>query len=368
MLYPAITRILRRLASTRLTLLWMLLLAIGATLSYDNPADTSIWVLIVPMLLLAINLIAAIISNPRINRRGGLLLFHIGLLGIVLLAAVGRLTHMDGRVEIVEGTAFSNEALSDVHSGPLHGGALDEVRFVQGPYTVEYRSQMMRGLTHSYVAIPDGQGGWSEAVVGDDRPLVLEGYRFYTTFNKGFAPILSWLDENGQVIETGAIHMPSYPLFDFKQSNSWTPQGGEEIKFWLQLETGLTAAEAWVLDGRRATGTLVVNVNGNRTELLPGESVKMAGGALRYERLSTWMGYKLFYDPTLYWMFATAMVSVAGLGVHFWRKLATEPLALDGTDDSENNRLVKDSMTASRRTTSHSATMTNSAAAQRRLM
>jgi len=346
---PAVTGILRRLASTKLTLLWMLLLAIGAALSYDNPADTSIWVLVVPMLLLAINLIAAIISNPRINRRGGLLVFHLGLLSIVVLAAIGRLSHMEGRVEIITGNAFSTQALSDVRSGPLHRGALDEVSFVQGPYTVEYRANMMRGLTHSYVAIPDGQGEWREAVVGDDRPLVLEGFRFYTTFNKGFAPILSWIGDNGQPIETGAVHMPSYPLFDFKQSNSWTPQGGEEIKFWLQLETGLTAEEAWVLDGRQASGTLVVNVGGKRTELLPGQSVRMPGGTLRYERLTTWMGYKLFYDPTLQWMFLTAFMTVAGLGAHFWRKLATEPLGLDKVQrNTSNNRPVQDSAPASR--------------------
>ncbi len=314
----------------------MLLLAVGAALSYDNPVDTSIWVLIVPMLLLAINLVAAIISNPRINRRGGLLVFHIGLLSIVLLAAIGRLTYMEGQVEIISGSELSRDLLSEVRSGPLHNGAFDDVRFVQGPYTVEYRPQMMRGLTHSYVAIPDGQGGWREAVVGDDRPLVLEGYRFYTTFNKGFAPILSWLDEDGQVIETGAVHMPSYPLFDFKQSNNWTPQGGDEIKFWLQLETGLKVEEAWVLDGRRASGTLVVNVAGNRTELLPGQSVKMAGGSLRYERLTTWMGYKLFYDPTLQWLFMAAFITITGLGVHFWRKISAEPLGLNDVPGHKN--------------------------------
>ncbi len=326
----------------------MLLLAIGAALSYDNPADTSIWVLVVPMLLLAINLIAAIISNPRINRRGGLLVFHLGLLGIVLLAAIGRLSHMEGRVEIVTGSEFTRESLSDVRSGPLHNGALDQVRFVQGPFTVEYRARMMRGLTHSYVAVPDSEGGWRELVVGDDRPLVLEGYRFYTTFNKGFAPILSWIADDGRPVETGAVHMPSYPLFDFKQSNSWTPQEGEEIKFWLQLETGLTDKEAWVLDGRNATGTLVVNVAGERTELLPGQSVKMPGGTLRYEQLSTWMGYKLFYDPTLQWMFLTAFMTVVGLGIHFWRKLATEPLGLDDKQQTKRRKIAQDSTAVSR--------------------
>lgn len=349
---PAVNGLLRRLASTRLTLLWMLLLAIGAALSYDNPADTSIWVLVVPMLLLAINLIAAIISNARINRRGGLLVFHLGLLGIVVLAAIGRLTHMEGQIEIVTGTEFSREALNDVRHGPLNSGdSLDQIRFVQGPYTVEYRAQMMRGLTHSYVAVPDSTGGWREHVVGDDRPLVIDDHRFYTTFNKGFAPILSWNGDDGGA-ETGAIHMPSYPLFDFKQSNSWTPAGGEEIKFWLQLETGLTADAAWVLDGRKSTGTLVVNVAGKRTELQPGQSVRMAGGTLKYERLTTWMGYKLFYDPTLHWMFVTAIMAVFGLGAHFWRKLAVEPLKLDEVERG-NGRRGKDATVATRTLRAH---------------
>jgi len=299
------------------------------------------------MLLLAVNLISAIISNPRINRRGGLLVFHLGLLSIVVLAAIGRLTHMDGRVEIIAGAEFSPELVTDVHSGPLHSGALADVKFVQGPFTVEYRAQMMRGLTHSQVALPDNEGGWREAVVGDDRPLLIEGYRFYTTFNKGFAPILSWTSHDGRVSETGAVHMPSYPLFDFKQSNSWTPQGGDEIKFWLQLETGLTAEEAWVLDGRRATGTLVVNVSDERTELLPGQSVKMASGTLRYERLTTWMGYKLFYDPTLQWMFLAAFITIAGLSAHLWRKLAAEPLGLDDALRHEKTH-AKGSVPASR--------------------
>ncbi len=91
-------RFLRYLSSTKFTLLGMGLLAVGAALSYDNPVDTPVWVLVVPMAILAVNLLAAIVSNARINRRGGLLVFHISLLGIVLLAAVGRLTHMEAHI------------------------------------------------------------------------------------------------------------------------------------------------------------------------------------------------------------------------------------------------------------------------------
>ncbi len=311
--------VLRPLASLRLTLVGMVLLAIGAGLSYGNPMDMPVWVLVVPMALLALNLLSAIISNPRIHRRGGLLVFHLGLLGVVILTAIGFLTRFEAHVELLQGMAFSPDGVFDQHKGPWHNGDLDQVHFVQGPYTVDYAAHMVRGHTRSRIQVPDGKGGWESKVIGDDRPLVEHGYRFYTSFNKGFAPILTWIPDGGEAV-TGSVHMPSYPLFEFKQDNSWTPPGGHQIKFWLRLKTGMTEKAAWVLDGSRTKGVLVVNTAAERKELKPGDSVKIPGGTLRYDRLTTWMGYKIFYDPTLHWLFATAIIGVLGLFSHFWRK------------------------------------------------
>ncbi len=42
----------------------MALLAVGAGLSYGNPMGAPIWVLVVPMAFLALNLLAAICTNP----------------------------------------------------------------------------------------------------------------------------------------------------------------------------------------------------------------------------------------------------------------------------------------------------------------
>ncbi len=330
----------RYLASTKFTLLGMGLLGLGAALSYDNPVATPAWVLVVPLALLALNLLAAIISNSRINRRGGLLIFHLALLGIVLLAAVGRLTHMEAHIEMVEGSAFSADELLDVRRGPWHSGRLDKVRFIQGPYTVEYAPGMVRGPTRSQVLVPDGKGGWAQRVVGDDKPLLLEGYRFYTTFNKGFAALLTWMPDGGTPV-TGTVHMPPYPLFDFRQANRWTPPGGEEIKFWLQLETGLTADESWTLDPRKARALLVLRSAGQRVELRPGGTTRLAGGRLRYEGLSNWMGYKLFYDPTLQWLFITAVLGVLGLALHFWSKFATHPLPQNSRSLSQDLRMAR---------------------------
>lgn len=323
-------RWLRRLASPRLTLLGMAMLAVGAGLSYDNPAEVSAWVLIVPLLFLAVNLLAAIITQPGINRRPGLLMFHLGLLSICILVAIGRLTHFESRVEVTQGSAFDPRTMQEISQGPWHPGELDAVRFVQQNYSVEYRPGLVRGKTRSHVLIPDGRGGWENVVVGDDTPLILDGYRFYTTFNKGFAAVLTWIPPQGRPV-TGTIHMPSYPLFDYKQANSWVPPGSEtEIKFWLRLETGYDLESEWLLDGNQSEGVLVVNDGDRRVELQPGQGVGLPGGYLRYEALSTWMGYKIFYDPTLKWLFIAAMLTVFGLSLHYWSKFRHRPLAESG--------------------------------------
>ena len=326
---------LRRLASTRLTLLGMVLLAIGAGLSYGNPADVSAWVLIVPLLFLALNLLSAIITQPGINRRPGLLLFHLGLLSICILVAVGRLTYFEARVEVNQNSAFDLRAMQDVRQGPWHSGELDKVQFVQRGYTVEYRAGLVRGATRSHLLIPDGRGGWSPEVVGDDTPLIMEGYRIYTTFNKGFAAVLTWISEQGEAM-TGTINMPSYPLFEYKQANSWVPPGSkDEIKFWLRLDTGYDLKADWMLDVAKTHGVLVVNNGEERVELQPGQGIDLPGGYLRYEALSTWMGYKIFYDPTLRWLFIAAMMTVFGLCLHYWNKFKHQPLTQTGKQSVE---------------------------------
>jgi cytochrome c biogenesis protein len=315
----------RLLASLKVTLIGMGLLGLGSIFMYGNPVDVSMWVLVVPLALLGINLSAAIVSNPNIHQQPGLLVFHLCLLGTVILAGIGRLTHLDAHLEITQGQMFSPELLLEVRKGPWHSGDLDKVAFVQGHYTVDYAAGLRRGQTHSEVLIPTAEGVPRVQDVGDDRPLVLHRYRFYTTHNKGFSPVLTWIPQEGKPI-TGRINMPSYPLFEYKQDNRWVPPGtDEEIKFWLQLDTGMTLDEAWVLDGRNSSGILVVTTGDRRVELLPGEEVQLAHGRLRYESLTTWMGYRVFYDPTIQWLFFVTVLGVIGLGHYFWVRINLKP-------------------------------------------
>lgn len=318
--------LLRRIASLKFTLAGMVLLGIGAGYSYGNPMHVPVWVLVVPLGLLAINLMAAIATNQRINQQPGLLVFHLSLLSIVILAGIGRLTHLNAHLELLRGAAFNPDKLLEIRAGPLHSGALDQVHFIQGPYTVQYAPGVRRGVTNSHVKYQDDARQWIDKVIGDDRPLVLKGYRFYTTHNKGFSPILSWIPDDGGKVQTGAVNMPSYPLFDYKQDNQWTTPSGQQVKLWLQLNSGLTEDAAWVLDGSKATAVLVVtSANDERRELTLGESMHLQGGVLRYDALSTWMGYRVFYDPTIQWLFFVAVTGVLGLAQYFWRKMNLQP-------------------------------------------
>jgi hypothetical protein len=310
----AARQLLAPLASNRLTMAGFALLALGILLSY-NDAEASSAAMVAPLALLTVNLAAAMVLRPAL-RRGGLGVFHAALLAIALLAGWGRLTHMDGRVEVTEGTPLDPLAIEVTRSGAWHGHAWRTLDFMQGEWQVDYAPRVWRTHTRSQVWLP---GERAPHVVGDDTPLVLEGYRFYTTSNKGFAPILSW-QAPGQEPVLGSVHMPSYPTQDWNQENRWTAPDGRVYRFWLRVEQAVPEDRPWTLSSQATPTLLVVEVDGQRHELKPGASVPVAGAMLKYERLSGWMGYRIFYDPTLLPLLFASLFGVAGLAWHLWKR------------------------------------------------
>jgi cytochrome c biogenesis protein len=70
---------------------------------------------------------------------------------------------------------------------------------------------------------------------------------------------------------------------------------------------------------------ILVRVDGAEAEMQPGESVRLAGGTLRYVGLRTWMGYRVTYDQTSTWLLAAALVAVAALLWHYVAKFRRRP-------------------------------------------
>jgi hypothetical protein len=312
----------RLLASPRLTIAGFILLAAGV-LASQWLVSASVWLIAGPLFLLALNLSAALWQLPRLRHRG-LGVFHFCLLGCLLLLAVGRLTHFDGRLPVVDGQEFDPAAVETVARGPWHADGYLHLAFKQGPFTVNYAPGVRRERTTSLVAL--GQEGalrWQE--IGDDTPLKLDGYRFYTTSNKGFAPILTW-SRPGQTPVTGAVMLPSYPANDWQQAHKWAAPRGPEWQFWLRPALAVDETIPWTLDPRRTDSVLIAEANGQRFELRPGEEARTESGALRYEWLAGWMGYRIFYDPTLLPLLVLSVLGVLGMAQHLWSAPTPRPV------------------------------------------
>lgn len=317
-------RLLATLASPRLTLAGFALLAVSLLAASQWPQLPS-GAIALPLALLGLNLAAALVLRPAV-RRGGLGIFHFALLALLLLAAWGRLTHFDARVEVAEEGSFDAALVAVTGSGPWHGDAWKQLQFRQSGWEVDYRPGVRRTYTRSMVWLP-GEG--TPRLVGDDTPLVLDGYRLYTTPNKGFAPLLSW-EQDGEPPVQGVLHMPSYPIFDWKQENGWTAPDGTPLRFWLKIERPLPTDTAWTLSARDMPTTLVVEVAGQRHELKPGSAIRLPRATLRYDRLTGWMGYRIFYDPTLWPLLLVSLAGIAGLAWHLWKRAARLAPALQG--------------------------------------
>lgn len=314
---------LARAGSPRLTLVLLAALGLAAAASYGLEASSAL--LAPPLAALAANLGAAVIANPVFRRQPALLAFHLALLVLVLLVLAGRLTYLSGRVELTQGVPFEGDLVA-VEAGPLHPWRLAELRFVNEGFRIRYVPGLRRGPTENRVRWRDASGVERSAVIGDQRPLVLAGYRFYTTPNKGFAPLFAWHPAGGGAPLRGAVHLPSYPLNEFGQAREWEPPGSGQ-RLWVMLRI-----EEPVLDpGRESVfrlpkrHRLVVRAGEERRELAPGERLALPGGTLVYEGLTTWMGYKVFYDWTRPWLLAACLVAAGTLGWHYWRKFRAAP-------------------------------------------
>ncbi len=319
-----LNRWLAVLGSVKVTLPALVLLALGVALAYERQGEgQATWPLVGPLSLLATNLLAAVAGNRAFRRQGALLVFHLALLAIIVLIAVGRLTYLRGAAEVVVGGEFEGLVMRD--AGPWHNGRLADVRFANQGFAIHYAPGLQREETANQVAWRDADGLPRHATIGDQVPLVIHGYRFYTTHNKGFAPVFRWQPDHGRPLR-GSVHLPAYPLHQYAQEQEWQlPDASRRV--WIMLkfdEVLLDPAQhsEFHLPGRHQ---LVVRTGDMRAELTQGDSMAVPGGILVYEGLRTWMGYAVFYDWTMPWLLAACALAVIALAWHFREKYFARP-------------------------------------------
>ncbi|MFQ5563396.1 MAG: cytochrome c biogenesis protein ResB [Parvularculaceae bacterium] len=289
----------------------------------ETGGGKGVW-LAAPAAGMFVNLCAALLVNRTLSAQPALFAFHMGLAALALALSADALTSFSGHVEVTEDTAFE-PALVVGSARPFHANRLDRIRFRQKSFDIAYAPGMSRRDTKSSVEIPEGRS-WRKVTVGDDTPLVFSPYRLYTSFNKGFAPVITYTDARG-VKHSGAVHLPSYPLNEDRQGNVWTPPGSATpMAIWLRFDNPVYRTDAAWRFVKPADARLIVIFNGARHELEKGESVALAGGVVRFEAVKTWMGYTISANPMAPLAAAAALASLLALLWHILRKLLT-PLA-----------------------------------------
>ena len=129
---------------------------------------------------------------------------------------------------------------------------------------------------------------------------------------------LSWLDEDGQAV-SGNIHMPSFPLWEWKQRNQWLAPTGEMLEFELQAPP-VPVDKNWTLSSRDFKGRVFMHRHDDRrVELELGHTVKVDGGGLRLDEIGLWIGYRIESNLILPWLFASATLGTIALAWHFWQ-------------------------------------------------
>ena len=309
------SRLLKLLSSLRVTLVGLVWMGLGLVAD-QNHWVAGVWAITPPLSLLVLNLAVAMFVDRRFHRQPMLFAFHLCLLLIAGLAGYGQMVTHEYRLLLAESQSFESGMLVTVRGGPVEPPALAEGFMRQGNVEVDYTPGLRRGVTRSEVWLADGR----RVVIGDDIPLLLDGYRFYTTSNKGFAVMFTWLPDSGDPV-VGSMLFPSFPASELMQGLGWRTPAGEAIKLTLHVPPSFYG-ERWTLMAGHASGAEVTVSVGERTELLqPASALTLRGGRLRYEHVGMWMGYKVRYDPTLPWLFSVAVLAVVFMALHFASRL-----------------------------------------------
>lgn len=314
------------LASPKLSAGFFVVTAAGA-LWAKAPERSATLAMLLPFSLLTMNLLAAIVTNRRFRADLPLLVFHLALLALATALVVARLTYFEGQAAVTAGTSFDGSLIAE-ESGPLHNRRIADLRFTNLGFTENYPDRGHYHATYNRVRWLSDDGREQVADIGDDVPLVLAGYRIYTSRYRGFSPVFRWTDADG-ADEWGTVQLRDSNNGAFAGANDWTLPDGRAA--WLMVDAVDAAAPQEGARVRTNLGAgsdaqrIVLRIGDMRHVLTPGDQLELTGGTLTYVRLDSWMGYRIVADPTRPWLIGAVALGIIAL-VWFYARIVFRPL------------------------------------------
>lgn len=287
-------------------------------------------------------------------REAGNLIFHMSLLGLLIVFGLSQAVSYRGQAIIVEGGTFANSVLSydtfnrgilvDEESLPPYRILLDEMR-------PEFYEDGAPSAFAADVTISE-HGETRTEIIRPNEPIVVGGANVYLSGN-GYAPRIRITDSDGNValdeyvvlpditqtyISTGVIKVPdvtSGPQLGFQATlfptaqeqdgviisvnpdalnpvlvtTTWTgdlglDEGVPQNVYFLDTENMEMVTEAI---GEAEVGVLTTSAVGQSAEIPGGY------GTIEFVDLARFAALDMRYDPTLGWMLGFAVLGLAGL-------------------------------------------------------
>ncbi|VAX01402.1 hypothetical protein MNBD_GAMMA22-1941 [hydrothermal vent metagenome] len=304
------------LASNRLNLSLLIVLFFAVILYQQMTTAYRLVILLIPVALLMLKFILALVLRKIVISNPVLLIFHMALFALVSLAIVGQFTYLKATLELSTQEEF-NGRLENIDAGPWHNYQLDKVKFTNLGFSINYHKGIMRDSTRNRIQL-----GKQIVEIGDHVPLVIGHYRFYTTHNKGYAPLFRWIPADGSAVQLGNIHLPAYPIHEYQQAKEWTlPQTQQKIWTMLVIEEDLLPEDRDFNFRVSYKHHLIIRIAGQRYVLRQGDEIKLPEGILRYDSLVSWMGYTVDYDWTRPWLFAASLIALLSLFFYYFARL-----------------------------------------------
>ncbi|SNU01978.1 cytochrome c biogenesis protein [Ruaniaceae bacterium KH17] len=140
-------------------------------------------------------------------RESGNILFHLALLGVLLVFAWGQLVSYSAQKVVVEGESFANSVVdfdSYIPGGLVDPSGLEPFRLRLDSLDTAFSSTgAPEGFT-AHVTLTDQAGGTSSAEIKPNEPLRLGGTSVFLSGN-GYAPRIEVRDADGNLAFSGAV-------------------------------------------------------------------------------------------------------------------------------------------------------------------
>jgi hypothetical protein len=260
----------------------------------------------------------------RLRRQLPLLVFHLALLALVLLAGAGRL--LAGRpLRAAQGVDRSTAVLIAPGRRLAPRRRWRRWRSATRASRSTTRPAANAAPRATRVTLDTGRRPPRSAVIGDHRPLQVDGYRIYTSPNKGFAPVLRWTPPQGEPVSR---RRAPAQLSDARAAPVARMDAARRPRVWVMLQIDETlidpdASSAFRVPERHRL-VLRMDDDAHRTAARPERADRRRHAHLRGPAHLDGLPRQP-YDPTLPWLLAAALLAALSLAWHYAALLLSAP-------------------------------------------